>query len=42
MVTCLAAALHTYGLAPDVRALTVDADSLETVVLGLVNAGTED
>ncbi len=38
----LAAALHPYGLAPDVRALTVDADSLETVVLGLVNAGTED
>ena len=38
----LAAALHPYGLAPDIRALTVDADSLETVVLRLVDAGTED
>ena len=38
----LAAALHPYGLAPDIRALTVDADSLETVVLRLVDTGTED
>jgi ABC-2 type transport system ATP-binding protein len=33
----LAAALHPYGLATDVRAITVDADALETVILGLVH-----
>ncbi len=38
----LAAALHPYGLAPDIRALTVDADSLETVVLRLVEATSDE
>lgn len=33
----LAAALHRYGLAPDVQAIELDSDSLETVVLALIN-----
>jgi ABC-2 type transport system ATP-binding protein len=32
----LAAALHPYGLAPDVTAVDIEADSLETVVLTLI------
>jgi ABC-2 type transport system ATP-binding protein len=34
--TDLAAALHPYGLAEEVRAIKVDADSLETVILNMV------
>jgi ABC-2 type transport system ATP-binding protein len=33
----LAAALHPYGLAPEVTAVDVEADSLETVVLSLID-----
>lgn len=35
----LAAALHPHGLNDDIRALTIDADTLETVVLALANGG---
>lgn len=34
--TDLAAALHPHGLGDDIRAVSIDADTLETVVLGLV------
>jgi ABC-2 type transport system ATP-binding protein len=39
--TDLAAALHPYGLAADVRAVTIEADSLETVILSLVREDEE-
>ena len=32
----LAAALHPYGLAPEIGAVAVEAESLETVILGLI------
>ncbi len=32
----LAAALHTYGLAPEITAVDVDQDTLETVIFGLL------
>ncbi len=37
----LAAALYPYGLAPDVTAVDVEADSLETVVLSLIDREVE-
>ncbi|MCL6437909.1 MAG: ABC transporter ATP-binding protein [Rubrobacteraceae bacterium] len=37
----LAAALKAYGLAPDVAAVEVESDSLETVVLSLIEEGGE-
>jgi ABC-2 type transport system ATP-binding protein len=39
--TDLAAALHPYGLREDIRAVTIDADTLETVVLALVGGRGE-
>jgi ABC-2 type transport system ATP-binding protein len=39
--TDLAVALHPYGLAADVRAVTIEADSLETVILSLVREDGE-
>jgi ABC-2 type transport system ATP-binding protein len=39
--TDLATALHPYGLAEDVRAIKVDADSLETVILNMVREDEE-
>lgn len=35
----LAAALWPFGLSDDVRGVTIDADSLETVILALVDGG---
>ncbi len=37
----LAAALHPHGLSPEIRGVRVEADTLETVVLGLIGDGDQ-